>query len=159
METYRKKQLVEALSPIVNITEPTIAYYLKLGILTPDVANPSGRSEIKYYGPENLVDAAIAATLEEHGLRLKAIAAVMQSIRKGVRAVYKQLKNIYRLHLIISNPNTDNSKSYLQMCLEADYQRQKNKINPAEVRLSMDDADSYIVVDLSKLIARMGHLL
>jgi DNA-binding transcriptional MerR regulator len=145
---YRKKKVIDFLrdNRIVDINGPNLAYFLRLGIVIPDVANPSGRAETKYYSTANLFDIAIARTLENRGLSLKAIAKAMDSIRDEVRAVYDRLKNIYRLHLIISNLNTDNSRAYLQ-------------INEREVKLNMDETDSYLVVDLSKLISRMKKLL
>jgi DNA-binding transcriptional MerR regulator len=164
MAEYRKAKVIEALNPkdpkkkIVDISGPKLAYYLKLGIVIPDVANPTGYAETKYYSAGNLVDIAIARTLENKGLQIKAIAKVMDLIRKEIRSKYKKLKNIYRLQLIISDPNTDKSEVYLQMCLKPEYQKIKNPVDPKNVKLNMDEADSYLVVDLSKLIARMTHL-
>lgn len=160
MANYRKKQVIDVLKEnrIVDINGPNLAYYLKLGIVTPDVANPTGRAEIKYYSTANLVDIAIARTLENLGLSLKAIAKVMDSIRGAVRSRYKKLTNKYRLQLIISDPNSDKSKAYLRMCLKQEYQKAKRPVDDRMVNLNLDDADSYLVVDLSKLIARMTPL-
>ena len=159
MGMYRKKQLIEALSGIIEIKEPTIAYYLNLKIVTPDVANPSGSTEIKYYSSENLVDVAIARTLELHGLKLKAIAGIMKSIRKEVRANFRKIKDDYRFHLVISNPNQDDSKTYLQMCLLKKFQKVNNPVDPAVVKLNMDHAKCYMVVDLSQLLSRLARCL
>jgi hypothetical protein len=145
---YRKQQVIGALKEnrIVEIKGPNLAYYLKLGIVIPDVANPSGRAETKYYSSANLVDVAIARTLENCGLSLKVIATVMDSIRGEVRVIYKKLKKFHHLNLIISNLNTDKSRAYLQ-------------INEQDVKLNMDKFDSYLVVDLTKVISRMEKLL
>jgi hypothetical protein len=83
----------------------------------------------------------------------------MDSVRKRVRRVYRKIKNTYRLHLIIGNPNTAESWAKLQMCLKEDLQRTKKTINPANVSLDMDAAKAYLVIDISKIIEKMGHLI
>jgi len=162
---FRKKQVIEALKGIKDISEPQLAYYLKRGIVIPDEANPSGsKGDIKYYGDENLLDIAIARELEENGLSLKAISGLMPSIRKEVRFIFRRLKDNYRLHLIIADPNKPGSWARLQMCLREDLQRGldkkplKNPVDPSKVTLDMDKAKTFLVVDLSELIKKMEHL-
>jgi len=159
MAIYRKKQIIEALQGIVEISEPQLAYYLKLGIVTPDVANPSGRAETKYHSAENLVDIVIARELEDAGLSLKAIKGVMDSVRKEVRNEYKQLKDSYRLQIIVANPNLPGSWAKLQKCLKKNLQRIKNPVDPGKVALDMDAAKSYTVIDITTTIQKMAHLL
>jgi len=159
MTEYRKKQVIEALRGICEISEPQLAYYLKLGIVTPDVANPSGRAEIKYYGPANFVDIVIARELEKCGLSLKAIQKVMGSIRKEVRAKYKSLKDHYRFDLKIGNPNTPECWAELEMILLQDLQRTKKTVDHRKPTLDMDTANAYLVVDLSKIIQKMESFL
>jgi DNA-binding transcriptional MerR regulator len=159
METYRKGQVIEALNPIIEINEPNLAYYLKLGIITPDVANPSGRAEIKYYGPANLVDIAVVKTLENNGLSLKAIAKVMGSVRDGIRHSFKKFNKNYSVQLIVSDPNTEKSKAKIRACLKKEFQKAKNPIDEKKIELDMDQASSYMVIDLSELISRMKPIL
>jgi DNA-binding transcriptional MerR regulator len=146
--SYRKQNVIDVLNEngVIEIKSPSLAYYARCEIIIPDVANPSGRGEVKYYSAANLVDVAVVRILENNGLSLKAIAKVSDSIRNEVRGNYEKLKNFHCLHLVLSNLNTGNSRAFL-------------RVDEGPVKFNMENADSYLIIDLTEAISRMKKLL
>ena len=160
---YSKKNVLELLDGIVDFTSRQFAYYVKLEIVTPDVVDSKGRGAVKYFSPENLIDFALARTLEGRGLRLKEIKAILDETRKPIiRREYKRKVKAYDIHLIIGDPNTDDFEVYTVMTLPKNRLAENVGKPESEIsddawqlKLDPDKHDSYITENLSKIISKV----
>ena len=74
------KEVLKRLSALGFIIKPhQVAYYLKLGIIKPWF-DAKGRGKVRYFSEKNMVDIAIAASLQEIGFTLPKIKALIESL-------------------------------------------------------------------------------
>jgi DNA-binding transcriptional MerR regulator len=154
---YSKKEVIENLKGAgVEIDAPALAYYLKLEIVKP-AEDAAGRGKVKRHSPENLADIAIARTLEKHGLRLAAVKAIMDQLRERIRLeINRGTVGAYRFQVIVQDPNGENQNLSTQKCLLKENQRTRRRVAPGEVKLNLDLAGAYLVVDITELLKKLA---
>lgn len=165
---FSRKQVLEKMKEAgIEIDAPALAYYLKIGIVKADVADVAvgeGQGMVRYHSAFNLVDIAFARALEDYGLRLAAVKTIMDDLREEIRQQAKRGTAGYaRLQLIVQNPNGgEKQKASLQKCYSEEAQRRrgtKNPYPPELVRLNMDHAGAYLVVDVTDLLKKFSALI
>jgi hypothetical protein len=149
MTDWSRRDVIDKLEQLgLEVTTDKIGYLLKEGIIEADI-DSQGRGTVKRYGPDNLIDFALALRLEKNGLRTKAIKTVMDKIRAVDRKrQYRDAKN-YFLNLVIENPNTDSIKVHFVKSLK--------RKGVSTFPFDPQSADFFIVVNLDRLVLKVDN--
>ena len=106
---FTSKQIFEITSLKIN----TLHYYIKAGIITPDVEESAGTGTSRYFSSINLMEASILIRLIRFGIPKRTISIFFQSIKKerdflNPQKILKAKGNIFLYFLT----DAENSKLY-----------------------------------------------
>ena len=82
------KYLKKDIANILKLSPRTISFYTDMGVVIPDIANPTGRGKKRVYSEENLIQFLIVKRLKKYGISLKVIKSVVSKIDKKKLITY-----------------------------------------------------------------------
>lgn len=140
-EGYTRKEVSEKL----GISASSIQMYTDKGIITPKVANPSGRGSVRRYSDENLLELLIIKELQKFGIPLKKIDKLIKAKWQMalIWRVYSEkcpLKD-QKMYLIIKNSLIAEEFNFSVSIIDGS----------EEVKFSMERSQSALVVELSAM--------
>lgn len=140
-------------SELLGISGSSIQMYTDRGIITPKISNPSGRGTIRKYSDENLVELLLIKELQKFGIPLKKIEKIIKSKWQMARdwgAHFKKYKPQYSKWLVIKNPlDIDEFNCSLI----------KGKPNDIEIKLSFQEGQNVLLIDLAAIIIKIKELV
>jgi DNA-binding transcriptional MerR regulator len=171
---FSRKDIFMELRGIVDITEREISYWMDLGLIVPDIANPQGQGKTRYHSFYNLVDFGVAKKLALAGIKLSTIGAIMRDIispdRKAIYLseeekrlivinttsgeMYAGFEGLFHIPPEASHKGVDESAREVRATAEA-LRRHAKQSGPYEIILVPMEFESVFVLNITPLVKRL----
>jgi len=133
---FLRKEIV----PLVKVSGRSIQYYTDLGLVVPQIHNPSGKGTKRLYSTKNVFELLLIQLIIQHGMKLSDVKPII------VKATTQWMKNPRSKTLVIYTYEGSNSQ-YDVLLYEEDY---------LNLEINMKNFESILILDISSITQKIS---
>jgi len=141
--TIERKFLRKEIAPLLGKTGRSIQHYTDLGIVTPDIFNPSGKGTKRLYSEKNAFELLLIQDVIKHGFKLSEVKPIIDA------ASEQWMKNPKSKTLRICTYKGSNSKKYDVQLYDESH---------IDLKIDLNGMDSILIIDISDIIRKISTL-
>jgi len=141
--SMERKFLRKEIAPLLGKTGRSIQHYTDLGIVIPDIYNPTGKGTKRLYSEKNAFELLLIQDVIKHGFTLLEVKPIINA------ASEQWMKNPKSKTLMICTYKGSNSKKYDVQLYDESH---------VDLKIDLNGMDSILIIDISDIIRKISML-